>query len=121
MSGATFALRLDLDRINRAVIERYSRGTPDPDDYRWGSMHLARELRGLLDQRPRASNSSSRWATCSQTSRSFLVSAASPRHLFASSLRVSMPPNAGMPPGMTLWGAGARHERTWPPGRSANW
>lgn len=52
MSGATFALRLDLDRINRAVIERYSRGTPDPDDYRWGSMHLARELRGLLDQAP---------------------------------------------------------------------
>lgn len=51
MSGATFALRLDLDRINRAVIERYSRGTPDPDD-RWGSMHLARELRGLLDQAP---------------------------------------------------------------------
>ena len=52
MSGATFALRLDLDRINRAVIERYSRGTPDPDDYRFGSMHLARELRGLLDQAP---------------------------------------------------------------------
>ena len=52
MSGATFALRLDLDRINRAVIERYSRGTPDPDDYRWGSMHLARELMGLLDQAP---------------------------------------------------------------------
>lgn len=52
MSGATFALRLDLDRINRAVIERDSRGMPDPGDYRWGSMHLGRELRGLLDQAP---------------------------------------------------------------------
>lgn len=52
MSGATFALRLDLDRINRAVIERDSRGMHDPSDYRYGSLHLERELRGLLDQAP---------------------------------------------------------------------
>lgn len=52
MSSATFALRLNLDRINRTVIERETRGTPDPSEYRWGSLHLERELRGLLDQAP---------------------------------------------------------------------